>query len=90
MMDSALLSLLVFGTAKYGWLLRSAFVALMFSSVTEIALVYQQVRQRAAFFVIFSRGISAGATPASTVTPPLVVDVVSLINSKGVLMSIME
>jgi len=28
-------------------LLRSAFIALLFSSVTEIALVYQQVRQRA-------------------------------------------
>jgi O-antigen/teichoic acid export membrane protein len=47
------ISALVFGSAKYAWLLRSAFVALTFSSVTEIALLYQQVKQRAVFFVIF-------------------------------------
>ncbi len=47
------ISLLVFSTAKYAWLLRSAFLALLFSSVTEIALLYQQVRQRAIFFVTF-------------------------------------
>ena len=46
-------SALVFSTPKYAWLLRSAFLALLFSSVTEIALLYQQVRQRATFFVIF-------------------------------------
>jgi O-antigen/teichoic acid export membrane protein len=54
MVASGQMSLMVFGATKYRWIIRSAFIALLFSSVTEIALVYQQVRQRAVFFVAFS------------------------------------
>jgi O-antigen/teichoic acid export membrane protein len=51
---SGRLSLWIFSTPKYAALIRAAFVALLFSSITDLALVYQQIRQRACFFVVFS------------------------------------
>jgi O-antigen/teichoic acid export membrane protein len=48
------ISMLVFRTPEYAALIRTAFLAMLFSSVSEIALLYQQVRKRAVFFVVFS------------------------------------
>jgi O-antigen/teichoic acid export membrane protein len=48
------LSNLAFGGGHYASLVRASFVALIFSSLTDIALTYQRLRQRAALFVVFS------------------------------------
>jgi len=48
------LSSLAFGGPRYASLVRASFVALIFSSLTDIGLTYQRLRQRPGVFVIFS------------------------------------
>lgn len=48
------ISLAVFHSAEHAWLLRAAFVAMWFSSMVEIILVYQRIRERAKFFFFYS------------------------------------
>lgn len=48
------LSRAVLESADRAGLVRAAFVAMLFSSIMDVALVYQRIRQRAVFFVVFS------------------------------------
>jgi len=48
------LSLMVFGTTDYLWLIRAAFVAMFFGNLTESALAYERMRNRALFFTLYS------------------------------------
>lgn len=48
------LSHLIAGNAQYASMIRAGFAALMFTAIGDIALVYQRIRRRAVFFVVFS------------------------------------
>jgi O-antigen/teichoic acid export membrane protein len=48
------LSLHTFGTRQYDWLVRAAFIAMVFGTLTDVGLIYQRMKQRAVFFVTFS------------------------------------
>lgn len=48
------LSVWLFRTHQYAGLIRAAFLALLFGSVSDVALLYEQIRHRASFFVAFS------------------------------------
>ena len=60
------LSARTFGTQQYDWLIRAAFVAMLFGSLVEIGLVYQRIQLRSVFFVTFSL-VQLGGTAALNV-----------------------
>ena len=47
-------SLRMFGSQNYGWLVRMAFVAMIFGNLTDFGLIYQRMKLRPVFFVAFS------------------------------------
>jgi len=51
---AAPLSTLLFGDARYLDLIRVSLLAMLFSNLAELCLVYQRIRERAAYFVVFS------------------------------------
>ena len=55
------ISLAVFHSTEHAGLLRAAFVAMWFSSIVEIILVYQRIRERAKFFFCYSMISLAGS-----------------------------
>jgi O-antigen/teichoic acid export membrane protein len=48
------LSVRMFGNRDYAWLVRAAFLAMIFGNLIDIGLIYQRIKLRAVFFVCYS------------------------------------